>query len=460
MLAFHRRWQSQCADKFSARQSAFPLHPAQRAPTVTIMAWFTSALCVASLAAIAAGTCKPSATRVDCGYFGITQSECSSRGCCWQLPSQANLTSTDLPICFRQFARKPIEFFVHYLPWMKGPSSAHWCNSKYGNSYYGSVIGQWSCEDESVLLWQAGLMKEAGIDGIFFDYQHQDWNSCVDKMVVVLKELGLKYALMPDTAEGAGFLADAVPYMREKFQDSNYARHNGKPLLPMFDFTGDKAPSVSKLRRSLGDVFVVGRLQGDLLSGADAYYPWISGSDPDSVDSYYRNPPAGTEAVVGGAWRGFEACYAMKQPYLDHYVNAGLLRGTVAKAKHYNPPFVQLMTWDDYTEGTMIEPSFLIHDKINGCNSIKSCANGENQGGSPDCSVPYCADGHECNKKSPHCSKCNGGRLCSPYRDLIVLYHELVGGSKSDEEIEAIFKAIPKPAGAPYGEMATNVTMV
>merc|ERR1712183_784037 len=113
--------------------------------------------------------------------------------------------------------------------------------------------------------------------------------------------------------------------MGKKLQDSNYVHHEGKPLLPIFDFTGDKAPSVSQLRAGLGDIFVVARLHRPLLAGADAYYPWISGSNPDSVDDYYQHPPNGTKPIVGGAWRGFEACYGHSDPYLDHYANADLL---------------------------------------------------------------------------------------------------------------------------------------
>lgn len=348
------------------------------------------------------------------------------------------------------------QFFVHYLPWMTGPDSDHWCDTDYGNSYYGSVIGQWSCEDIAVLEWQAKLMKTAGISGVFFDFQTTSWRSCVDKMVSVLKHLGLQYAIMPDTAEGDEFLAAAMPWIRQRMQDSNYARFENRSLLPVFDFPGDKAPSVRQLRAGLGDVVIVSRLQPPQLEGADHYYPWISGSDANSLRSYYEKPPAGTQAIMGGVWRGFEACYSEKQPYLDHYANAALLQETVRLAKQYKPPFAQIMTWDDYTEGTMIEPSFLIRNKINKCNSIDTCANGAYQGFTLDCSLPFCADGYPCNLTSPFCLQCNDGGICSPYRDLIQLYKELVDPSQDDTYIEALFAAIEKPPGAPFGANSTS----
>lgn len=35
--------------------------------------------------------------RVDCGYVGITQSQCQSKGCCW-----ASSTTNGIPWCFYQ----------------------------------------------------------------------------------------------------------------------------------------------------------------------------------------------------------------------------------------------------------------------------------------------------------------------------------------------------------------------
>lgn len=44
-----------------------------------------AALVVALAAGIAHGgaTCRAAAPRSDCGYVGITQQQCQSKGCCW-----------------------------------------------------------------------------------------------------------------------------------------------------------------------------------------------------------------------------------------------------------------------------------------------------------------------------------------------------------------------------------------
>ncbi len=42
-------------------------------------------------------------------------------------------------------------------------------------------------------------MHHVGISGVWFDYQLLEWNSCIDKMSSILKELGMTYAIMIDT---------------------------------------------------------------------------------------------------------------------------------------------------------------------------------------------------------------------------------------------------------------------
>jgi hypothetical protein len=187
------------------------------------------------------------------------------------------------------------------------------------------------------------------------------------------------------------------------------------------------------------------------------------------MDDYYSGHYKGG-AIAGGVWRGFEACYPQTQPYLDHYAVPDLLAQTLQKSFEHKPHWAQIMTWDDCefmfclslrpsltgyisftdTEGTQIEPSFLISAKEYNCNSINSCANGPMMGGTPDCSLPYCPGTgrsiEECRGASPQCAGvCNGGRICSPYRDLITLYKSLVNSVASDQEVENLLHAIPRP---------------
>ena len=39
----------------------------------------------------------PDSSKIDCGYVGITQSECQASGCCW-----AQASNSEIPWCFKQ----------------------------------------------------------------------------------------------------------------------------------------------------------------------------------------------------------------------------------------------------------------------------------------------------------------------------------------------------------------------
>ncbi len=52
-----------------------------------------------------ADRCDVSA-RTDCGYMGITQSQCEQKGCCWK---PASLKTNDIPWCFFASGENPCE---------------------------------------------------------------------------------------------------------------------------------------------------------------------------------------------------------------------------------------------------------------------------------------------------------------------------------------------------------------
>ena len=54
--------------------------------------------------------------------------------------------------------------------------------------------------------------------------------------------------------------------------------------------------------------------------------------------------------------QGYRDCYptgSLEDPHL------GMLPPSLGEAMRHRPDFVQLTTWNDYTEGTMLEPSWL-----------------------------------------------------------------------------------------------------
>lgn len=62
-----------------------------------MMVLATVVLAAAAIVAVSADCAVSDASKVDCGYVGITQSGCESKGCCWQ-QSQ----NSAIPWCFYQ----------------------------------------------------------------------------------------------------------------------------------------------------------------------------------------------------------------------------------------------------------------------------------------------------------------------------------------------------------------------
>ena len=57
------------------------------------------------------GSCgQPVETHEDCGYYGISKTECESRGCCFQLPYVAG------PQCYHHSPREEVQITFRVTP--------------------------------------------------------------------------------------------------------------------------------------------------------------------------------------------------------------------------------------------------------------------------------------------------------------------------------------------------------
>jgi predicted small lipoprotein YifL len=74
------------------------------------MLFLSMIVVLAMVAAVAAtglrGTCSLSdSAKIDCGYLGITQTECQNKGCCW-----ASSSTSGTPWCFYESGVNPTCF--------------------------------------------------------------------------------------------------------------------------------------------------------------------------------------------------------------------------------------------------------------------------------------------------------------------------------------------------------------
>lgn len=293
---------------------------------------------------------------------------------------------------------KPI--YVHYMPWFQSPEisgywGAHWTmvnknpdrilsNGKRDiAAHYYPLIGPYDSNDPNYLEYALICIKLAGIDGILIDY-YGKWNFndyaqlllASNAVIEMCQKVGLNFGLVYEdrtlqSIVNQGFSnkidlarGDMV-YMEENyFKRDNYFKLNEKPVLLNF------GPITLKTNEEWVDVFSAIETEinffplsyhpqyYDLTTTVDGVYAWVGEAQTEDLSNYAQQ----FDFFGGGALFEFREFYeeggwqATNQSRLFNR-NGALLRETLNNAKNTNSDFIQLITWNDWGEGTAIEPS-------------------------------------------------------------------------------------------------------
>ncbi|MCI0711831.1 MAG: glycoside hydrolase family 71/99-like protein [Chloroflexi bacterium] len=297
---------------------------------------------------------------------------------------------------------------AHYMPWFQTPEVRgywgwHWTMDHFNPSttgengrpeiasHYMPLTGPYDSSDDALLEYQVGLMKLSGIDGVIVDWygmeNFRDYaalNESTGKLFEYIKQAGLLFAIcyedqtikhMVDggylSAEGAiPHGQEVMQYIHEHwFSDDVYLKYDDQPVLFVFGpqyfrSSTDWEALFSVLDNSPALV----TLDKHLVSNALASYPWVPGFGIEinkevveaHLGQFYRIARR-YDYVVGGAFPGFHDIYAeanvqSSYGFLDAQ-DGEILRFTLQLALKQNPDVIQLITWNDYGEGTMIEPA-------------------------------------------------------------------------------------------------------
>jgi hypothetical protein len=309
-----------------------------------------------------------------------------------------------------QASAKPL-VLVHYMPWYQTPSihgywGWHWTMNHYspdkfypsGNrqiaSQYYPLTGPYDSDDKNILEYQTLLMKIAGIDGVLADWYGMDSyndygviNESTKKLFAAVQKSKLSFGIVYEdqtvknmVAAGKVSAAGALDYGKTVmrylqdtwFSTSEYVQVNNRPLLMVFGPQYYKLPSdwtamFSGLRVA-PSFYTEDNTLGSVTAGA---YPWppmgrsiggiLSMSSLNAyLDQFYTNA-ASWPNVVTSAFPGFHDIYkdagvGASYGYLDAG-NGDTFRSTLKAAIDHTPDVIQIVTWNDYGEGTMIEPT-------------------------------------------------------------------------------------------------------
>lgn len=296
----------------------------------------------------------------------------------------------------------PMKLFVHYMPWFETPETSsdgawgqHWtmANKNPGNvdsngqreiaSHYYPLIGPYASSDEAVIEYHLLLMKYSGVDGILIDwygtrnqYDYAANKKNTEAIVKVLDKVGIKFAIvyedqtLRDDLEGDAKIVQAkadMKYLEDNFfNNSNYIKIGDKPLLMVFGPQEISVPADwTNIFSSMSTKPVFVALYGHSSSANDdnninavGEYIWV---DATSMETKYAVKD-NFDVFFGGAYPGFNDYYAdggwgesVLAP-ID-YKDGALFNELLQMAKTKNVSYLQLITWNDFGEGTMIEPT-------------------------------------------------------------------------------------------------------
>jgi hypothetical protein len=309
-------------------------------------------------------------------------------------------------------ASKPL--MVYYMPWyMAKPFSStwgwHWTMNHFDPdtinasgerqiaSWYYPLIGPYDSADPAVLEYHVLLMKLAGIDGIIVDwYGPDDYldyginNQRTAAIFQYARAAGLKFCLCYEDQTiqqeiNGGYIAasNAITHAQQTmlyvqtnyFADASYLRWNNKPVLlnfgPQYFKTNSQWQTIFSVLTNPPAFFTEdNRLQVGAgafdwppmwLSQAPGTEGVLSGAALDGYLSTFQQNGSAWPAFISSGFPRFHDIY-QQAGVRDYWGYLGdkkgdVLRATLGRALTNNSFMAQVVTWNDFGEGTMVEPT-------------------------------------------------------------------------------------------------------
>lgn len=296
------------------------------------------------------------------------------------------------------------KIYMHYMPWFETKQSSgnnqwgyHWTmNNKNPDNvdangkreiaaHYYPLIGPYHSGDKDVIENHLLLMKYAGIDGILIDwygtYDVNDYRMIkinTEQIIALLDKVGLEYAIVFEdrflsNIVNAGLAPTEVnaaktdlAYLQTNcFSDANYIKINNKPLLlnfgPITLTTPEQWTEAFSNLNPKPTFLTLWHESYEAGTNAQGEYSWVYQNNTH-LSNFYTNNVPGLEIAMGSAYPGFHDFYQEGGTStnigwtIDHN-NGATLDETLTLAQNANLDYLQLVTWNDFGEGTMFEPT-------------------------------------------------------------------------------------------------------
>jgi hypothetical protein len=311
------------------------------------------------------------------------------------------------PLDVNTIGRKVL--MMHYMPWYMTPAvrerwGSHWTGFKKQHnpettgedglpdiwSHHHPLIGLYDSADPDAIECHLLQMKFAGVDGVIADWygigQTDDYPAVHEATCALFDAVGqhgmafaacyedrsvelLKKRGKLEEGQETAHLTETMQWMQaEWFSKPHYLRYNNRPLLLNFGpmhlrdpIVWDTAFNALPVRPAF---YALHHLWKKV--EADGGFTWVHhdafDSLPDTktvlvrIGETFRYPSRDPSQVIVSAYPGFKDVYGQGGRVLEHRDGA-TLRETLQVGMAGEWPIIQLITWNDYGEGTIIEPT-------------------------------------------------------------------------------------------------------
>ena len=294
---------------------------------------------------------------------------------------------------------------VHYMPWFQ-QYGYHWQegSAKFDPaqilpdgraniaSHYYPLTGNYDSADPLVLEYQLALMKMAGIDGVIFDWygvtegiDYKPIHDAAQAMIELIRKREMKHAVCYEDQsvkhliefgivpkdQGRAAAKETFDWMEKNwFPGDDYIKVDNRPLVlcfgPQFFYQKSEWDSIWKDLNSR-PFFIDLDARTNWADGTMNWSPMhLSSGGRLSISSlvrylneFYRKQEH-APFITGTVFPAFHDIYAQaggtSYGYLD-YSSGETFRLTWTAARMARSNVIQIQTWNDYGEGTIIEPT-------------------------------------------------------------------------------------------------------
>ncbi len=287
---------------------------------------------------------------------------------------------------------------AHYMPWFSAPPQSqnygwHWTMNAFDPnqivngqrqiaSHYYPLIGPYDSSAAAVVETHLLTMKLAGIDGVIVDWygrtDHFDYALIHRNCELVLQtaaRLGLKFAVcyedqtIPILVTGGKIkpenrvqhAAEEVRWLEENwFQNPAYLRFDGKPVWLSFGNSGltDAEWKAVLATRQTPSIYLSERRRRE---GADGAFDWPMPAQGLEATETFAAQSHDWPVAMPVVFPRFNDIYGEAKIHKSFPIipedGGQTLEKTLRNARASGAPFAQIATWNDWGEGTQIEPS-------------------------------------------------------------------------------------------------------